>query len=110
MAGFRLTKRYTMPKEQVREAAEGLVAELEKNHKVRSRWKGDTVRISATGVDGQLSFHDGLIDISVKLGFLTSMFAPVLRKEMEGYLDTHISCGPSHRIRVIRHQPDCIQL
>lgn len=91
MAAFRLTKHYTMPKEEVREAAQGLVANLERDHKVRSRWQGDTVRISATGVDGQLSFHDGLIDISVKLGFLTSMFEPVLRKEMQRYLDTHIS-------------------
>ncbi len=91
MAGFRLTKPYTMPKEEVREAAKGLVANLERDHKVRSRWQGDTVRITGTGVDGQLSFHDGLIDISVKLGFLTSIFESVLRKEMERYLDTHIS-------------------
>jgi putative polyhydroxyalkanoate system protein len=91
MAGFRLTKQYTMPKEEVREAAEGLAANLERNHKVRSRWEGDTVRITGAGIDGQLSFHDGLIDISVKLGFLTSMFESVLRKEMKRYLDTHVS-------------------
>ena len=91
MAGFRLTRHYTMPKEEVREAAQGLVADLERDHKVRSRWQGDSVRITATGIDGQLSFHDGLIDISVKLGFLTSMFEPAMRKAMQRYLDAHIS-------------------
>ena len=91
MAGFRITKPYTMPKEDVRAAAEGLAESLAREHGVRSRWDGDRVRIKGAGVDGQLSFHDGLIDVSVKLGLLTSMFEGPLRKEVERYLDQHVS-------------------
>ena len=91
MASFRLTKAYTMPKEEVREAAKGLARNLEKEHGVRSRWDGDRVRIKGAGVDGEMSFHDGLIDVSVKLGLLASMFEPVLKREVQRYLDTHVS-------------------
>jgi putative polyhydroxyalkanoate system protein len=91
MAGFRLTKPYTMSKDEVREAAEGLAAELERDHGVRARWQGDTVRITGAGVDGQMSFHDGLIDVSVRLGLLASMFEPVLRSEVQRYLDLHVT-------------------
>jgi putative polyhydroxyalkanoate system protein len=91
MAGFRLSKPYTMSKEEVREAAQGLAASLEKEHGVRSRWEGDTVRITGAGVDGQMSFHDGVIDVSVRLGLLASMFESVLRSEVKRYLDTHVS-------------------
>jgi putative polyhydroxyalkanoate system protein len=91
MAGFRITKPYTMSKEDIREAAEGLAESLEREHGVRSRWDGDRVRIKGAGVDGELSFHDGLIDVSVKLGLLTSMFEPVLRREVQRYLDEHIT-------------------
>ena len=91
MPGFRITKPYTMPKEEVREAAEGLAKILAREHGVRSRSDGDRVRIKGAGVDGELSFHDGLIDVSVKLGLLTSMFEPVLRKEVERYLDEHVT-------------------
>ena len=91
MAGFRLTKPYTMSKEEVREAAQGLATSLERDHGVRSRWDGDTVRIKGAGVDGQMSFHDGLIDVSVKMGLLASMFEPVLRSEVQRYIDTHVS-------------------
>jgi len=91
MAGFRLTKPYTMSKEEVREAAQGLAKELERDHGVRSRWEGDSVRIKGAGVDGQMSFHDGLIDVNVKLGLLASMFEPVLRSEVQRYLDTHVT-------------------
>lgn len=91
MAGFRLTKPYTMSKEDVRKAAEGLAKSLEREHGVRSHWEGDTVRINGAGVNGQMSFHDGLIDVSVRLGLLASMFEPVLRSEVERYLDAHVS-------------------
>ncbi len=91
MAGFRLTKPYTMPKEDVREAAEGLARSLERDHGVKSRWEGDRVRIKGAGVDGEMSFHDGLIDVSVKLGLLASMFEPVLKREVKRYLDEHVS-------------------
>ncbi len=91
MAGFRLTKPYTMPKEEIRAAAEGLADSLGREHGVRSRWEGDRVKIKGAGVDGELSFHDGLIDVSVRLGLLTSMFEGTLRREVQRYLDEHIT-------------------
>ncbi|TGD74274.1 polyhydroxyalkanoic acid synthase [Mangrovimicrobium sediminis] len=91
MAGFRITRPYTMPKEEVRAAAEGFAEDLAREYGVKSRWQGDSVKISGAGVDGQLAFHDGLIDVSVKLGLLTSMFEGKLRREVERYLDEHIS-------------------
>ena len=91
MAGFRITKPYTMSREEVREAAEGLAASLERQHGVRSSWEGDTVRIKGSGVDGTMSFHDGLIDVQVRLGLLASMFELVLKEEVQRYLDTHVT-------------------
>ncbi|HDY82532.1 MAG TPA: polyhydroxyalkanoic acid synthase [Halieaceae bacterium] len=91
MAKFRITKPYTMPREEVREAAEGLAASLERQHGVRSRWEGNSVRIKGAGVDGIMSFHDGLIDVSVRMGILASMFEPVLKEEVQRYLDTHVT-------------------
>jgi hypothetical protein len=49
------------------------------------------VRIKGAGVDGEMSFHDGLIDVSVKLGLLASLFEPVLREEVNRYLNEHVS-------------------
>ena len=91
MAGFRITKAYTMPKEDIRAAAEELAESLSREHGVRSRWEGDKVKIKGAGVDGVRSFHDGLIDISVKLGLLTSMFERPIRNEIESFLDKHVS-------------------
>ncbi len=91
MAGFRITKPYTMTEEEVREAAEGLARELEREHGVQSRWVGNTVYISGAGVDGQMCYDHGTIDVSVKLGLLASIFEGMLRNEVNRYLDDHVS-------------------
>jgi len=91
VAGFRLSKHYTMPKEQLREAAEGLAQQLARQHGVRSSWRGDTVRIKGAGVDGELSFADGVVDVSVRLGLLASPFKGMLQAEVQRYLDEHVS-------------------
>jgi hypothetical protein len=49
------------------------------------------VRINGAGVDGTMSFHDGLIDVSVRMGLLASMFEPVLKDEVQRYLDTNVT-------------------
>lgn len=91
MAGFRITKPYTMPKEAVRETAQGLAEDLERKHGVRHNWEGDTVHVTGAGVDGRMSFHDDLIDVKVELGLLASLLEPVLRKEVQRYLDDHVT-------------------
>ena len=91
MATFRMSKPYTMPKEDIRVAAQGLAQNLEKQHGVRSQWQGDSVRIKGAGVDGLLSFADGQIDVSVKLGLLASAFQGLLKAEVQRYLDEHVT-------------------
>lgn len=91
MARIRITKPYTMSAEEVRAAARELAGKLEMKHGVRSRWHDDAVSIRGAGVDGKMSFADGLIEVSVKLGLLASAFEPALRKEIQKYLDKHVS-------------------
>lgn len=91
MAGFRLSKPYTMPREELRAAATQLAEKLERKHGVRSQWQGDTLRIRGSGVDGELSFDEGVVDVSVQLGLLASAFKKPLRTEVQRYLDEMVS-------------------
>jgi putative polyhydroxyalkanoate system protein len=91
VAAFRLSKPYTMPKDELREAAEGLARQLEDQHGVHYQWQGDTVRIKGAGVEGLLSIEDGVVDVSVRMGLLASAFQGVLKAEVQRYLDEHVS-------------------
>ncbi len=91
MPGFQLSKPYTMPRDELREAAQGLALQLERQHGVRSRWEGDTVTITGAGVDGRLSIEDSVVDVSVRLSLLASAFQGLLKAEVQRYLDEHVS-------------------
>lgn len=91
MAGFHLSKPYTMPRQEVRAAAERLAARLEQQHGLKADWQGDRVRMHGHGVEGELSFADGMVDVSVKLGLLASAFQRPLKAEVQRYLDEMIS-------------------
>jgi putative polyhydroxyalkanoate system protein len=91
MAKFNISKPYTMPREEVREAAKALADTLHRKHGVRPQWQGDSLRIKGAGVEGSLNFEGDTIDISVKLGLLASAFGPALQREVQKYLDEFIT-------------------
>ncbi len=90
MAQFQISRHYTMPRTEVRAAAQSLASKIEREYGLRARWQDDSVRISGRGVDGVLSFGNGEIAVSVKLGILASVFESRLRHEIERYLDENV--------------------
>lgn len=91
MAGFKVSKLYTMTKEEVRGAAEELARELQSVHGLRYRWQGDTATFSRSGIDGKLSIDNERISLSVKLGFLASAFERPLKQAVTDYLEEYVS-------------------
>jgi putative polyhydroxyalkanoate system protein len=91
MAGFEVSKLYTMTKEEVRKGAEELARELHSQHGLRTRWHGDTATFTRSGVDGRLSIDNERISLSVKLGFLASAFERPLKQAVTNYLDEYVS-------------------
>lgn len=91
MAVIRISRPYTMPEQDVRDTVQGLADKLERERGIKARWRGDTVTIKASGVEGALSFDGGVIDVTVRLGLMASMFEPVLTREINRYLDKHVS-------------------
>ena len=91
MAGFQIRRPHSMDRAELREAAEGLAQELERNHGLRARWEGDCVRMRGAGVDGKLTLGDSDVLVSVELGLLASPFKGVLRTEVERFLDEYVA-------------------
>jgi putative polyhydroxyalkanoate system protein len=58
---------------------------------LRYRWQGDTATFSRTGIDGKLSIDNECISLSIKLGFLASVFEKPLKQAVTNYLDEYVS-------------------
>ena len=91
MAGFKLSRPYSMPREEVRTAAEGLAEQLSDEHGLACQWRGDCVHLNGKGIQGRLDFSGDTVDVDVKLGLLASAFQGVLKREVNRYLDEYIS-------------------
>jgi len=91
MAGFSVSRSYTMSKEAVREAAEELAREMKRQYGVRYSWQGDRATFRGSGVDGTLNIDDEVISLKVSLGFLAAAFEQPLRRAVNAYLDEHVS-------------------
>ncbi len=91
MAGFTVSRTYTMDREQVREIAEELAHQIETQYGVRARWQGDTVSMRGSGVDGRLAIEDDVVRVEVTLGLMASMFERPLRRIVTEYLDDYVT-------------------
>ncbi|MEM9395963.1 MAG: polyhydroxyalkanoic acid system family protein [Pseudomonadota bacterium] len=90
MAHFEIRKAHTMNKSELRDIAQGLAEELEKDHGVRATWDGDCVRIRGAGVSGRLTLENEEVKVRVELGLLAAPFKVPLQNEVERYLDRYL--------------------
>jgi putative polyhydroxyalkanoate system protein len=91
MAGFTVSRTYTMPREEVRSHAEDLAGQLESQYGITARWQGDTVTMRGNGVDGRLEIDDETVRVNVSLGLMARMFESPIRRVINEYLDRYIS-------------------
>jgi putative polyhydroxyalkanoate system protein len=91
MARFKVSKPYSMSREDVRSAAQELANTLQAEYGMRYRWQGDRASFSRSGVDGELNISDDTITLSIKLGMLASAFERPLKQAIHNYLDEHVS-------------------
>lgn len=91
MGGFTVSRSYTMSREEVRDVAEELARKIESQYGVSARWRGDTVNMRGSGVDGTLAIEDDLVRVKVSLGMLASAFERPLRRIITEYLDEYVS-------------------
>ena len=90
MPGFRVSRRYTKPREQVRAHAEELAQELQDRFGTTARWQGDTVTMRGHGIDGTLEIDDEAVHVNVKLGLMAGMFERPIRRAVDEYLDRYV--------------------
>ena len=91
MARFTVSRTYTMEKSEVREIAEDLAHQIQRDYGVSARWQGDTVSMRGSGVDGRLAIEEDVIRVDVTLGMMASMFERPLRRIVTEYLDEYVS-------------------
>jgi putative polyhydroxyalkanoate system protein len=80
-----IRRKHNIGLEGAKGAAQKVADDLAQRYGIQSRWEGDVLSFSRSGVDGQVRVSDSEVVLDAKLGFMLSAF--------RGAIESHINDG-----------------
>jgi len=92
MSKVSITRRHTMGREQLTSEIQQLADKLVSKYGGSYNWKGDELTYNYSGgVTACVRCAEKDLTVDVKFGMLASMMKGTVTREIEGYLDKHLS-------------------
>lgn len=89
MSDIRITRRHVLGLEQARRAAQKIADDLSAEYGFESRWEGDVLRFSRSGVRGVLSVGTDEVHLNAHLGLLLAAFKPKIEAHINDNFDRY---------------------
>jgi len=77
--------------EEARKRADRIAADLKQQFSLRSTWHGDAMKVSGSGVNGQLMVAADSIELDVRLGFALKLMEGPIRSAIEATIDEELA-------------------
>ena len=77
---------HSLPSTQARKAVQEVADKLDAKFGMQSRWEGDTLHFSRSGVDGHIALEPNELHVTAKLGFLLSAMKGSIEQEIRRVL------------------------
>lgn len=81
MANIRVSRPHTMSLDEAKQAAQQVTDKLAAKLDMKSRWEGDVLHFTRSGVDGKLSVTSKEATIEIKLGFMLGMMSGSIEQQ-----------------------------
>lgn len=81
MATIRVTRPHTMSLDEAKQAAQKVTDKLAEKLDMKSRWEGDHLHFTRSGVDGTLRVTTTDATIEIKLGFMLGMMSGKIEQQ-----------------------------
>ena len=88
MADIRMIKYHSLPMPAARALVQQAADDLAEEYDLTSRWAGNTLHFSRSGVQGHMEVTGSEIRLEVTLGFLLSMFKAKFVENIEHNFET----------------------
>ena len=87
MADIDIYRKHTLGREQARQAAEQIAAELDERFQLHHHWEGESLRFKRSGLVGNLDVGEDDAFIHLRLGLLMSPLRHMLEQEIHRQMD-----------------------
>jgi putative polyhydroxyalkanoate system protein len=77
---------HALPADKARKAVQEVADKLDARFGMESRWEGDTLHFSRSGVDGHIALMPKELHVTAKLGFLLSAMKGPIEQEIRRVL------------------------
>jgi putative polyhydroxyalkanoate system protein len=82
MADININQPHNLSPDAARAAAQKVADKLSTDYGLTCKWIGDVLRFERSGVDGTLTLGAREAALRIKLGILTSAFAPAIEQKV----------------------------
>lgn len=86
MSTIDISHAHSLPADKARSAIEEVARKLEERFDMSSRWEGETLRFSRSGVDGAIELLPSQVRVTAELGFLLSAMKGMVESEIQRVL------------------------
>ena len=80
---------HALPLDQARAVVDKVAARMREKFDMQSRWEGDTLRFSRSGVNGAIAVGSDAIHVTADLGLMLSPLKGMIEQEIRRKLDEH---------------------
>ena len=80
---------HNLPLDQARTVVDKVAARMREKFDMQSRWQGDTLRFSRSGVNGTIAVAPDAIHVNAELGLMLSPLKGMVEQEIRRKLDEH---------------------
>jgi len=88
---MRIKRSHTLGSEEAKRRVDMLAGDLGKQLALNAEWRGDDLKVSGTGVDGQIAVAEDSIEVDIQLGFALKLMEGTIRSAIENAMDEHLA-------------------
>ena len=87
MSKIDISHPHSLPMTKARKSLDEVAAKLDERFGMSSRWEGDVLHFSRSGVDGHIALEPENIHVTAQLGFLLSAMKGSIEQEIRRVLE-----------------------
>jgi putative polyhydroxyalkanoate system protein len=90
MPSIDIQRPHGLGRERARAIVEQVAERMRQKFGVETRWDGDTLHFSRSGVDGTMAVDDATVRVNARLGLLLAPLKPMIEDEIGRKLDQYL--------------------
>ena len=91
MSTIKIRREHTLGVDEAKRRVDQVAEDVGGRFRLTSRWEGDHLRVTGTGVTGRIIVEATSVEVFVQTGFAMMMFRETIRSAIEESIDDYIT-------------------